>query len=700
MAKPALIAAAAITGIVAVSVKEAADFQASSEKLVTGAGESQKALGSVRQGILTMAAGTSASVSQLTSAMYMIESAGYHGAAGLKVLNAAQQGAAVGGADLGTVANALTTVMTGYGNTIKSPTDAMNMLVETVASGKMQMGDLASSLSNVVPIAAASHISFSDIAGAIATMTGQGVSAQQTTQNLASVIGTLQKPSTVAVSEMNQLGLNAQTVQQNLGKKGLSGTLEELSQAVLSHMGPSGAVLISTLKQSQNAAADMKLSIDAMPPSLQTLAKGLESGSLTMTKMRTAERTLPAAQRVLLQQFSALYTQSHGFNDAIKAGGPAAQTFASAMSDMTGGATGLNVSLMLTGQHAKTMTDNIKNIGKAGDSSGKQVQGFAATQKTLSFQFDSLKSAIQVAGIELGNVFLPIVTTVVKGIGGLVAMIAGFVAQNKWLAPVILVVVGALATFAIAVTAINTVTRVAAATTAAWNAVMDANPAVLIALAVIGLIAAIVLLATHWTQVTSIIKSLASDAWNFINSHFVEPIRSFTSMVVGWFKDAWDTVTTDIRNFANGIGSIFQGVSSVVGGVIRGIVGVAKGIADGIIGSINAVIGIIDKIQVHIHFGPVNMDWSGLNLPKIPVLDTGAIVTGPTLAMLSANNIPEAVTPLSGPHAPGGGRGSTVIELNFNGYTVQELPTLVVNALTQYERKNGSIPITTKRGIR
>src|SRR6202034_4410592 len=96
-----------------------------------------------------------------------------------------------------------------------------------------KMQDLASSLSNVAPLASAAHLSFAQVGGAIATMTSQGMSAQQSTQDLNNLIRDMVHPSESASNEMRAMGLSANQVSQNLGKQGLTGTLNEYTAAIL-----------------------------------------------------------------------------------------------------------------------------------------------------------------------------------------------------------------------------------------------------------------------------------------------------------------------------------------------------------------------------------------------------------------------------------------------------------------------------------
>ncbi|HET8909128.1 MAG TPA: phage tail tape measure protein, partial [Ktedonobacterales bacterium] len=124
-----IAAGVAVAGVAL--TRMAGDFQSGMTTLVTGAGEAEANLGMVSKGILQMAVDTGTSTAQLTAGMYMIESAGFHGAAGLKILQAAAEGAKVGNADLGTVADATTTILKDFANTGITANQAVNALITT-----------------------------------------------------------------------------------------------------------------------------------------------------------------------------------------------------------------------------------------------------------------------------------------------------------------------------------------------------------------------------------------------------------------------------------------------------------------------------------------------------------------------------------------------------------------------------------------
>lgn len=282
LAEGSIAAGVAIVGIGVAAVKSAGDFQQSMTLLVTSAGESNKAISAVSAGILKMSVDTGTSTAQLAKGMYYIESAGYHGANGLNVLKTAAMGAKTENADLDTVAKALTTVLVDYGMKSTDSAKAMNGLIATVQNGKTNLQELASSMGAVLPIASAMHISFPQVAGAMATMTNAGMSARQAAQNLAHVLIALQSPSGVAVGSMQAVGLKAEDVKNALVNKGLPQALQLIEDAVGKKF-PAGSVLYETaLKNIMGGIVGLKLAAMLTGPSLQATKDNIDKISNAM----------------------------------------------------------------------------------------------------------------------------------------------------------------------------------------------------------------------------------------------------------------------------------------------------------------------------------------------------------------------------------------------------------------------------------
>jgi len=556
-----LAVGAGIAVVAGKAVDMAAKFQAGMTSLVTGAGESQKNIGMVSNGILNMAVSTGTSTAQLTSGMYMIESAGFHGAAGLQVLQAAAEGAKVGNADLGDTANAVTDVLNDYHAPASKAVDVTDQLVATVAAGKMKMQDLAGSLSNVVPLASSAGISFAQVGGAIATMTGHGMSADQATQDLANTIRSLQAPNSVAVQEMQSLGLNSNQVSQQLGQKGLTGTLAELTSAITSHMGPAGTVLQSTFASSTTAAQDAQAMIAKMPASLQQLAQGYLNGSISATQWKNDLNGLSGEQKNQMTQFAGVADKANQFNSLLAAGGPAAQTYNAALEKMTGGATGLTTALMLTGENSKTFAANVKAVGAAGDSTSKNVTGWSDVTSTLSFKLDQAREVAETMGIRIGTVLIPVVKGAIQGfmdvvpvlgdvghgLGDIVHVamdVVDWLERNKTIAEGLgigLAFLGGVmlgeALPAMIATAAGWWAQAAAAAAAAVATLAAAAPYIAVGLAVAAVAIGILELVKHWKDVTAFFSGAAKDVANFFMNDLVDPVKHFFTIDIPGFWD-------------------------------------------------------------------------------------------------------------------------------------------------------------------
>ena len=116
---------------------------------------------------------------------------------------------------------------------------------------------------------------------------------------------------------------------------------------------------------------------------------------------------------------------------------------------------------------------------------------------------------------------------------------------------------------------------------------------------------------------------------------------------------------------------------------------IGKAFANGILSVINTQ--IIDRINKLLEFtidppgpGP-KLTINPPDIPRIPMLAEGGIVTGPQLAILGEKG-PEAVIPLSGSNMPNMGNNITI---NVNGGD----PNAIVDALRRYNRSNGPLPV-------
>lgn len=606
------------------SLKGATEFQKSTSVLVTAAGETWSNLKIIRKGIVDISNDTGTATNQLSEGMYTIEKAGYRGAAGLKILDAAAKGAKEENADLGTVTNAMTSIMASYGIKTDKSVQVMNELKTAAALSKTSMQNFAGSLSTVLPIASANHISFANIAGALGTLTSHGTSAQEATQELAFSIRSLSAPNAVAIKEMGQFGISSQDVSTHLGKRGLQGTIELLSETVLKRMGPAGKVLLNTFYASTSAAKSAAQMYDALSPAQKKLADAMKSGSMSMKDWtKEAKGTLAPEQYNQLSQWATLQKKATGFNDAIKQGLPGSQTYSEAMKKMMGGATGLNTALMLTGTSAEATQKRTDEISKSYANNAKEVEGWKATQQTAAVAQDRMKNSLKNAGMVMATAFLPSLTKMTTGLANGITNLMKFGQTNwswlKYVAGGLGAIVASLTAFSIVTgiqslvlklaTSMGLMTAATEESSAAWvglDGAMDANPIGLVVMAItalgIGLVVAY--------QKVGWFRDAVNAAWS--------GIKTAVSAVTDWWqKTAWPALKTGFDAvgsaatwlWKNAIQPAFNGIQAAASAVVTG----AKALWSGIQTAFNGIVAA-GKFMWGYVLGPIFALWLAANI--------------------------------------------------------------------------------------
>lgn len=280
----AVAAGAGMAGLAAVSIKAAGDLQQQVTMLVTTAGESAKNVQMVTEGIKNMAVETGTSTDQLAKGLYLIESAGYHGADGLKVLQAAAQGAKAENADLGTVANTLTSLMADYKMSADQATAGMNGLIATVSSGKTNLQTMSLAMGNVLPIASSLHVSFDQVAGAMAIMTNGGMTAQRASMNLAFALRALGAPSTKAQGALENIGISAEQLHQVLMNQGLPAALQMIEDHLYKKFPKGSAAAVDAYKTIMGGAAGYNVALQIANGNLGSYEKNIAKIAEAMKK--------------------------------------------------------------------------------------------------------------------------------------------------------------------------------------------------------------------------------------------------------------------------------------------------------------------------------------------------------------------------------------------------------------------------------
>ena len=196
-----------------------------------------------------------------------------------------------------------------------------------------------------------------------------------------------------------------------------------------------------------------------------------------------------------------------------------------------------------------------------------------------------------------------------------------------------------------------------ALTIAAWakNAALLANPITWVVLAVVALIAAIAALVVavvkNWDKIMDVLLSVAG----WINDNVIQPVVGFFTglweTISGVVTGIWDTITSIFGAIADwvmttvidpvigffssmgeSISEVFTGVREAICTAMSAVVGVVKKPINVIIGLINTFIGGLNRIQIP-NWVP-GVGGKGINLPKIPTLNTGGYIKNEGMAYL------------------------------------------------------------------
>ncbi len=313
----------------------------------------------------------------------------------------------------------------------------------------------------------------------------------------------------------------------------------------------------------------------------------------------------------------------------------------------------------LFGRNANTMqamvAAGVPGLEKAAETTGKVgTAATAASQQSNTFkgQMEKLHAALEDTAVTIGQALLPVIMKIVDVVMPVIRAVAQWINQHRQLAAVILVVVGAIG----ALVAIIGVVSAVISAFSAMSVLM--NPWVL---AIVAIIAVLVLIATHWKQVSAVVRTVVGDIVGFFTGLWSDITKIFTTLFA-WLKKNWmlvvgiilgpvglaiDAVVAIVTHFKQ----IWHAVTSAIGGFIHTFI---LGPIGAIVNAVRTAIGWISKLPKMLSnvpvlgglMGGIGKAAGGIGGFLGHIFQTGGIVTGPTMGLLGEAG-PEAVIPLS-----------------------------------------------------
>jgi TP901 family phage tail tape measure protein len=268
--KAGAIAAGALGVVAAESVKMAATYDSAMTKLQTQAGVTGTKMAQLKTGVLQLASQVGFSPDSLAESMFHVASnmasLGASAPKMLSVVKTAAQGAAVGGADLVDVTNALTAAVASGIPGVQNYQQAMGMLNATVGAGDMKMQDLAEAFgSGMVATVKGFGLSLKDVGAALATFGDNNIRGAHAGTQLRMSVMALAAPVKTGVANLQQMGIGANQLAKDMQHGGLMPALQDL----ISHMRAAGVTakeqgMVITNDFGKKAGAGLNVLLDQM----------------------------------------------------------------------------------------------------------------------------------------------------------------------------------------------------------------------------------------------------------------------------------------------------------------------------------------------------------------------------------------------------------------------------------------------------
>jgi TP901 family phage tail tape measure protein len=194
------VAGGAIMGALGYAAKGAADFDEALHKVNTVAKLSDDQLKVLGEKTIALSNEMGVGSVDALNAMYQALSAGVPADNVIDFMRVAAKASIGGMADLEQVVDGVTSAVNAYKATGLEAGKASDIMFKSAELGKTTFGELASSMSNVAPVAANAGVSFEEVNAAIAQLTLSGTkTAEATTQIRAAMLALINPMKTLSL---------------------------------------------------------------------------------------------------------------------------------------------------------------------------------------------------------------------------------------------------------------------------------------------------------------------------------------------------------------------------------------------------------------------------------------------------------------------------------------------------------------------
>lgn len=468
--------------------------------------------------------------------------------------------AAASGEDLAATSDIVTDALTAFGLTAADSTHFADVLAAASTNANTNVSMMGETFKYVAPVAGALGYSVEDSAVAIGLMANSGIKATQAGTALRSMLNRLAKPTKESQTAMDALGLSLQNS---------DGTMKSFMEVMDDLRSGFGNLMISQEEFNQ---------------AFSELNASFESGEITEKNYdATLERLISrayGAEGAERARYAAMLAGQEAMSGMLAIVSASEEDYQK-LTDAIYGADGAAQEM------ANTMTDNL---------SGSLTLMKSAAEGVGISLYEKVKEPLSEVVNDITNNALPAIQQFIDSVDteDITAGINGFLNAMQMLIPVLAGATSAMVAYKTASNIAGLIDKLKIATNsqtvaqAALNAVMNANPFVLVATLIAGLVTALVTLYmtnetfrnkvnAAWTSVTTTISNAVARVIKF----FSEDIPNAGRKALDWLKSIPEDlkkVGKDlVENLWNGINDKVEWLKSKV----RGVIDIIKGIFGG-----------------------------------------------------------------------------------------------------------------------
>ena len=645
---------AAAAGIGAGIVKTTADFDASMSKVAAVSGAAGEDFDRLRDKAREMGATTKFTASESAEAMNYMAMAGWKTEQMMSGISGVMNLAAASGEDLATTSDIVTDALTAFGMKAEDSGRFADILAASASNANTNVAMMGESFKYVAPVAGSLGYSAEDVSIALGLMANSGIKASMAGTSLRNMFQRMAKPTKESAMAMDRLGLSL------YDDEGKMYSFREI------------------MNQLRGSMQEINMPLEEYNRQLDELDAALEDGTI---KQKTYDKEL---EELNLQAFGAEGAEKA--RAAAMLGGARAMSGLLAIANATEEDYNKLTSAVDNSSQAFAKTkDGIVPLNEALESGAEIIETYegsaaamaATMQDNAAGQMEILKSQLQELAISLGDTLMPTIRELVGYVQGLVDKLNGMDEDTKKLIMNIILITAAAGPLLVVVG------KVVSGLGSIMSVIGGLSAPILAVVALIGvLVAAFVHLwntnedfrnniTAIWNDLSakfnafgqSIVEKLNSmgydfqsfsdvvmSIWNFLCENLAPVFEAAFETVAGVLSGALDALMGVFDVFAglftgnweqmwNGVKEIFSGVWDAIGAI-------GKGALNVLINTINSFIRGLNKLQI---------DGVGINLPTIPMLAEGGILTsgtaivgeaGPELVSVSGGQA--MVQPLSG----------------------------------------------------